>query len=71
MQVRALYVSRAAGPQTTTVTCSIFSAAQTHKQTDGINGLLCRGWGLYPQVIKGERSAVNRLYARIVSDARH
>lgn len=70
MQVRALYVSRAAGPQTTTVTGSIL-LAQTHKQTDGINGLLCRGQGLYPEVLEGERSAVNRLYACIVSDARH
>lgn len=71
MQVRALYVSRAVGPQTTTVTGSILSTAQAYNQTHGISGVLCQGQGLYLQVLEGERSAVNRLYARIVADARH
>ena len=71
MQVRALYVSRAVGPQTTTVTGSILLTAQAYNQTHGISGVLCQGQGLYLQVLEGERSAVNRLYARIVADARH
>jgi hypothetical protein len=71
MQVRVLYVSRAVGPQTTTVTASILSTAQAHNRQNGIGGVLCQGKGLYLQVLEGERSAVNRLYARIVADSRH
>ncbi len=71
MQVRALYVSRAVGPQTTTVTTSILSSAQLNNRQHGIGGVLCQGQGLYLQVLEGERSAVNRLYSRIVADRRH
>ena len=38
---------------------------------NGITGVLCQGRGLYLQVLEGERSAVNRLYARLVADSRH
>jgi hypothetical protein len=71
MQVRFLYVSRAVGPQTTTVTASILSTAQAHNRQNGIGGVLCQGKGLYLQVLEGERSAVNRLYSRIMADSRH
>ena len=71
MQVRILYVSRAVGPQTTTVTASILAKAQARNTADGIGGVLCQGQGLYLQVLEGERGAVNRLYARIVADPRH
>jgi Sensors of blue-light using FAD len=71
MQVRVLYVSRAVGPQTTTVTTSILATAQAHNRRHGIGGVLCQGQGLYLQVLEGERSAVHRLYARIVADSRH
>ncbi len=71
MQVRLLYVSRAVGPQTTTVTASILAAAQARNAADGIGGVLCQGQGMYLQVLEGERGAVNRLYARIVGDPRH
>lgn len=66
-----LYVSRAVGPQTTTVTASILATAQAYNAAHGIGGVLCQGQGLYLQVLEGERSAVNRLYARIVVDRRH
>ena len=71
MQVRVLYVSRAVGPQTTTVTASILSTAQAHNRQHGIGGVLCQGQGLYLQVLEGERGAVHRLYSRIVADSRH
>ncbi len=70
MQVRVSYVSRAVGPQTGTVTASILSTAQAHNRQHGIGGVLCQGQGLYLQVLKGERSAVHRLYGRIVADRR-
>ena len=71
MKVRVLYVSRAVGPQTSTVTASILSTAQAHNRQNGIGGVLCQGRGLYLQVLEGERSAVNRLYSRITADRRH
>lgn len=71
MQVRALYVSRVVGPLTTTVTGSILSTAHAYNPLNGISGVLCQGQGLYLQVLEGERSAINRLYARIARDTRH
>jgi hypothetical protein len=71
MLVRVLYVSRAVGPQTSTVTHSILAKAQAYNREHGIGGVLCQGRGLYLQVLEGERSAVHRLYARIVADRRH
>ena len=71
MLVRVLYVSRAVGPQTTAVTSAILSTARPHNRQNGIGGVLCQGQGLYLQILEGERSAVNHLYARIVRDQRH
>ena len=71
MQIRLLYVSRPVGPQTTTVTSSILSEAQLYNREHDIGGVLCQGQGLYLQVLEGGRSAVNRLYARILADPRH
>lgn len=71
MQVRTLYVSRAVGPQTTTVTASILATAQAHNRAHGIRGVLCQGQGLYIQVLEGERRVVNQLYSRILADRRH
>jgi hypothetical protein len=71
MQIRLLYVSRAVGPITTTVTASILEAAKSYNPGHGITGVLCQGDGLFLQVLEGERSAVNQLYARILVDRRH
>jgi hypothetical protein len=71
MQIRILYVSRAVGPQTTAVTGSILSTAQSRNRQSDITGVLCQGQGLYLQVLEGHRSAINRLYARILADGRH
>lgn len=71
MLIRLLYVSRAVGPQTTTVTASILGTAQAFNRQHGIGGVLCQGQGLYLQVLEGERSALNRLYASILRDSRH
>lgn len=71
MHIQLLYVSRAVGPQTSTVTASILTTAQAHNAQRGIGGVLCQGQGLYLQLLEGERSKVNRLFARIVVDGRH
>lgn len=71
VNVRLLYVSRARGPQTTTVTTSILLQAQAHNKAQGITGVLCQGQGFFIQVLEGPRSQVNALYRRICADARH
>ena len=71
MTVRLLYVSRSAGPQTTTVTRSILEKAQAHNNAQGISGVLCQGQGFFIQVLEGERSRVNALFRRIAADPRH
>ena len=71
MQIRMLYVSRAVGPVTTTVTASILATARSYNPAHGITGVLCQGDGLFLQMLEGERSAVNQLYARILVDRRH
>ena len=37
----------------------------------GITGVLCFSEGIFLQALEGGRSAVNQLYNRIASDARH
>jgi hypothetical protein len=71
IQVRLLYVSRAVGPQTTTMTTTILAQAQANNAEQGITGVLCQGQGFFFQVIEGERSRVNALYRRISADTRH
>jgi hypothetical protein len=71
MLVRLLYISRPVGPQTSTTTASILATAQTRNREFDISGVLCQGRGLYLQVLEGERSDVNRLYAQILLDRRH
>jgi hypothetical protein len=71
MLVRILYVSRAVGPQTGTVTADILATAQAHNPAHQVSGVLCQGQGLYLQVLEGERSVINRLYAQILQDRRH
>ena len=71
MLSRMLYVSTATGPVTTAVTGTILRSAQSHNAANGITGVLCQGRGVYLQVLEGERSQVDALYARIALDKRH
>lgn len=71
MLIRLLYISRATGAITTTVTESILQSARVHNRVAGITGILCQGQGLYIQILEGERSNVNRLYATLIKDKRH
>ena len=66
-----IYISRAVGPQTTTVTTQILETARSYNKAHNLTGVLCQGKGLYVQVLEGERSVVNGLYKRIVADNRH
>ena len=71
MLIRLLYISRAAGAITSTVTGSILESARVHNRVAGITGILCQGQGLYIQILEGERASVNRLYATLIKDKRH
>jgi hypothetical protein len=71
MLIRLLYISRATGAITTTVTESILQSARVHNRVAGITGILCQGQGVFIQILEGERSNVNRLYATIIKDKRH
>ena len=71
MLVRLLYVSQPVGPVTTTMTTLILEKSTAHNKKENITGVLCQGSGLWLQVLEGERSQVNLLYARIMSDRNH
>jgi hypothetical protein len=71
MLIRLLYISRAVGAVTTTVTGSILENARLHNRVAGITGVLCQGQGLFIQILEGERRAINRLYATLIKDKRH
>lgn len=71
MLTQMIYISRAVGPQTTTVTAQILETARSYNKAHNLTGVLCQGRGLYVQVLEGERSVVNGLYKRIVADNRH
>jgi len=71
MLVRLLYVRQPAGPITTTTTTLILEKSTAYNKKENITGVLCQGSGLFLQVLEGERSQVNLLYARIMSDRTH
>ena len=71
MLVRLLYVSQPVGPITTTTTTLILEKSSAYNKKENITGVLCQGSGLWLQVLEGERSQVNLLYARIMSDRTH
>jgi hypothetical protein len=71
MLIRLLYLSRAAGAITGTVTGSILEFARVNNKLEGITGVLCQGQGLFIQILEGERRPVNRLYNKLIKDKRH
>ena len=71
MLVRLLYVSQPVGPITTTITTLILDKSATNNKKENITGVLCQGSDLWIQVLEGERSQVNVLYARIMADRNH
>jgi len=71
MLVRLLYVSQSVGPITTTVTASVLEKSNANNKKQNITGILCQGSGLWMQVLEGERSLVNILYSKIMSDRHH
>jgi len=73
MLVRLMYASRAAGAVDQEEVQTILRQSRSHNPPLGITGVLCvcTTSGIFLQVLEGGRSAVNRLYNRIVADPRH
>lgn len=71
MLVRLMYASRAIPAVDQEELQAILQRSKAHNPTVGVTGVLCFSGGIFLQVLEGSRSAVNRLYNRIVVDARH
>jgi len=71
MLVRLLYASRTVPALNPEELHAILRRSQAENPAAGITGVLCYSDGIFLQVLEGGRSAVNRLYNRIVADPRH
>ena len=71
MLVRLMYASRAAAVVDQDELVAILRKSKANNPALGITGVLCFSEGIFLQVLEGGRGAVNRLYNRIATDARH
>jgi hypothetical protein len=71
MLVRLVYASRAVPTVDQAELAAILRKSKANNPTHGITGVLCFSEGIFLQVLEGGRSAVNQLYNRIATDARH
>jgi len=71
MLVRLVYASRAVPAVDQEELVAILKKSKANNPKQGITGVLCFSEGIFLQALEGGRSAVNQLYGRIVSDARH
>jgi len=53
------------------MTSLILEKSKSYNKSENITGILCQGSGLWMQILEGERSKVNVLYSRIMSDRNH
>ena len=71
MLVRLMYASRAVPAVDQEELLSILRKSKANNHKSGVTGALCFSEGIFLQVLEGGRNAVNQLYNRIASDARH
>ena len=71
MLVRLMYASRAVPAVDQEELVAILRKSKANNPALGVTGVLCFSQGIFLQVLEGGRSAVNRLYNRIVADPRH
>jgi hypothetical protein len=73
MLVRLMYASRVADGVDAEALIAILRKSKSNNTTQGITGVLCAclNQRIFMQVLEGGRTAVNRLYNRIVADPRH
>jgi hypothetical protein len=66
-----MYASRAVPAVDQDELVAILRKSKANNPSLGVTGVLCFSEGIFLQVLEGGRSAVNRLYNRIVGDTRH
>lgn len=71
MLVRLLYASRAPKEIDNALVESIMAQSTRYNPSAGVTGILCYSGRTFTQVLEGGRKEVSKLYASIVSDARH
>lgn len=71
MLVRLLYCSRAVPAMDPEELHAILRSSRANNLKHGITGVLCFYDGFFVQVLEGGRAAVNALYNRVITDARH
>jgi hypothetical protein len=71
MLVRLVYASRAVAAVDQEELVAILRKCKANNPREGITGVLCFSEGIFLQALEGGRAAVNALYNRIASDARH
>ena len=71
MLVRLMYASRAVPAVDQEELLAIVRKSKANNPAAGVTGVLCFSEGIFLQALEGGRSAVNKLYNRIASDARH
>jgi hypothetical protein len=71
MLVRLMYASRAVPAIDQEELLVILKKSKANNPKNGVTGALCFSEGVFLQVLEGGRTAVNKLYNRITSDARH
>ena len=71
MLVRLMYASRAQPAVDHEELMAILRKSKANNPSLGVTGVLCFSGGIFLQVLEGGRTAVNRLYNRIVTDSRH
>ncbi len=73
MLVRLMYASRVADGVDAEGLVAILRKSKSNNTALGITGVLCAclNQRIFMQVLEGGRTPVNRLYNRIVADARH
>ncbi|WP_425321157.1 BLUF domain-containing protein [Corticibacter populi] len=65
-----IFASVAVEPDDAAV-AKILTQGRSHNARQGITGVLCHGHGIYLQLMEGNRSAVNQIYAKVLQDPRH
>lgn len=71
MLVQLTYASRTSRNITADDMKEILVASERNNKRVGVTGALCLANGIFLQQLEGDRTEVNRLYHRILSDPRH
>ncbi len=71
MLIQLTYASRTSPSFKTEDLGSILTASKRNNARVGVTGALCLANGIFLQQLEGDRTEVNRLYHRILTDPRH